>query len=273
MMAAAALAGGDVFLGAVPPPAAWALGTRRAMALVLPALTFPTPLFWPTLCRAELPPRRRQRSAADSEREARLRHLAELFQTGHQESFDEIAELVRDQIHAVAWRYAGNREDALDIAQNVLIRVFRALPRWKGQCGFSTWVHRIAMNASVDYLRRQSRHEDRRVDPERVKTEGEGRGSSDPFLGVSTETPRHAAQRNEVVQLVREALPKLSEMQRECFVLRHFHGMSIEEIAETAGCSAGSVKRHLFRASRRLRELLADLEPALEGGTLTPAEE
>jgi RNA polymerase sigma-70 factor (ECF subfamily) len=226
---------------------------------------------WPPLILAAEPAAKRY--PRGKAREERLLHLVDLYLTGKEDAFNEIAELIRDQVYSVAWRYCGNRDDALDILQNVLVRVFRALPKWKGQCSFATWVHRIAMNASVDFLRRQTKHADHRVDPEEVKRHEEGRGSSDPFLGVAPDTPRHAAQRREVVKRLVATLPQLSEMQRECFALRHFHGMSIEEIAATAECSQGSVKRHLFRATRRLRELLADLEPMLEGGTLTPQEE
>lgn len=206
------------------------------------------------------------------EREDRVLHLVDLFMSGQEESFNELAELVRDQIYTVAWRYSGHREDALDITQNVLVRMFRALPRWRGQCRFSTWVHRITMNASVDFFRRQARHDANRIDPEQVKVDEEGRGSSDPYLGTAGETPRHSAQRREVVDRVLEELAQLSPMQRDCFTLRHFHDMPLEAIAESLGCSEGSVKRHLFRATRRLRELLADLQPMLEGDALSPKE-
>jgi len=254
------------------PPRREPMATWKAPRALWPLLSLVRPAAVPAIALAteSAASKRYPRGKA---REERLLILVDLYLSGKDDAFDEIAELIRDQVYTVAWRYSGNREDALDIMQNVLVRVFRALPKWKGQCSFATWVHRIAMNASVDFLRRQTKHADHRVDPEEVKRHEEGRGSSDPFLGVAPDTPRHAAQRREVVTRLLAALPLLSEMQRECFALRHFHGMSIEEIAEVAECSQGSVKRHLFRATRRLRELLADLEPMLEGGTLTPQEE
>lgn len=243
-----------------------------------PALAVPLPGFWLAASTRGSDPEmqpfgaKQAKKLGRKERETRLQYLADRFLTGNQDAFDEIAELVRDQVYSVAWRFAGNRDDALDIMQNVLVRVFRALPNWKGRCRFTTWVHRIALNASVDFFRRHGKHEANRLDPEDVKRHEEGRGSSDPFLGISADTPRHAAQRREVVRRVLTALPGLSEMQQQCFVLRHFHALPLQEIAEAAGCSEGSVKRHLFRASRRLRILLADLEPMLESGTLSPDE-
>lgn len=219
------------------------------------------------------PEKTEKKKLTRAQREERILHLIDLFMAGHEDAFNELAELVRDQIYTVAWRYSGHREDALDITQNVLIRMYRALPRWRGQSRFSTWVHRITMNASVDFFRRQSRHDANRVDPEQVKLHEEGRGSSDPYLGTSAETPRHTAQRREVIDRVMQELPNLSEMQRECFVLRHFHDLPLERISDALGCSEGSVKRHLFRATRKLRDLLTDLEAMLEDGTLSPKKE
>jgi len=250
----------------------------RPVIALNPMLTLPWPcLTWPvTLAMAragDRPDGGARLSAADREqRDERLAHLVDRYRDGDTGSFEEIVLLIREQIYAVAWRHCQHEDDALDIVQNVLVRVFRALPMWKGKSRFTTWVHRITLNATVDWFRRHGKHQAKRIDaPGWFHPEEEEalHTPPDPALGVQSETPRHAAQRSEVIERVREALPKLTEMQRNCFLLRHWHGQSIEEIAETVGCGQGSVKQHLHRAAKRLRDLLKDLEATLEPGAMS----
>jgi len=211
--------------------------------------------------------------SARSEREKHLRYLVDCVLGGQHDKFEEIVGLCYNQIYAVAWRYSGHREDALDITQNVLVRLFRALSGWGGRCSFATWVHRITMNAAIDFHRRHQKHDQHRIDPEEANVGEEARVTSDPFMGITAENPRHVLARHEVRKAVVKALEQLSDMQRRCFVLRHFHDMTVAEVAEVAGCGEGSVKQHLFRASAHLRQLLAHLEPMLESDTLSPPEE
>jgi RNA polymerase sigma-70 factor (ECF subfamily) len=232
----------------------------------------PAPAKAPPPPNFELPPKGAG-AQARAERETHARYLVDCILAGQTDKFNELAELYHAQIYAVAWRYCGHREDALDITQNVLIRLYRALPSWGGQSRFSTWLHRITMNAAIDYHRRHARHDHQRIDPEEANVGEEARITSDPFMGITYETPKHQRARREVRRAVMAALPELSEMQRRCFILRHFHDMPVAEVAEAAGCSEGSVKRHLFRAAARLRELLAHLEPMLEDDTLSSFEE
>lgn len=177
---------------------------------------------------------------------------------GSRDAFDELVFLYRDQVYSAAWQLTRNADDALDITQEVFIRTFRALPSFKGNARFSTWLHRIVLNTGVDFIRRERKHWQNVSESDAEVADGGERRQSRPEGAVP------ASQRNEVYLKelqgrVNLALAQLSARQREVFVLRYYQELNLKEIAETLRCTEGSVKRHLFRAQSRLRELLEDL--------------
>lgn len=185
----------------------------------------------------------------------KLREAVDDVLAGRQERFDDIVAAIGGQVHAVAWRLTQNADDALDVSQEALLRIYKALPAWKGRCKFTTWVHRVVLNTSVDYLRRQSKHYRGRVETP-SPTEQDEPYEPQEWEGVTNYTPADAVERMEVRRRVLQAVELLSTQQRKCFLLRHFQGLSVREVADTLGSTEGTVKRHLFRACRRLRELL-----------------
>jgi RNA polymerase sigma-70 factor (ECF subfamily) len=198
---------------------------------------------------------RRGPAPADDPVEARLRLVVGEVLGGKHERFDEIVAVIGSQVHAIAWRLTQNSEDALDVSQEAFLRIFKALPAWKGRCRFSTWVHRVVLNTAVDYLRRQSKHYRGRVEVPSPADEDEPYEPQE-WGGVTDYTPADAMERTELRRRILQAVELLSSRQRKCFMLRHFQELSVREVAETLGTTEGTVKRHLFRASRRLRELL-----------------
>ena len=173
---------------------------------------------------------------------------------GDKERFEEIVERFRMYVYQIAWKMTTNYDDAMDITQEVFLRVYRALSSWKGRSKFSTWLHRIAVNTTIDYLRRNSRYA-------KTFVEGQEREDSEDLdrklrEGVTHETPSRALELKELRCAIYSAVVKLPGRQRKCFVLRHYYGLPIKEIAEILGCSEGTVKRHLYRALQRLRTLL-----------------
>jgi RNA polymerase sigma-70 factor (ECF subfamily) len=183
-----------------------------------------------------------------------FRELVRAILAGETARFDEIVSLFRERVYRIAWRMAQDREDALDIAQEVFLRSFRALRSWHGRARFSTWLHRIAVNASIDYIRRQTKYRDRTdsfddMTPEAVAAI---EAKSAPF-----DEPRRLAYAKELRREIFDAVRRLPRRQRRCFVLRHYHECSIRDIATVLGITEGAVKRHLHRASRRLRSDLA----------------
>ena len=148
-------------------------------------------------------------------------------------------------------RIAGDDELAQDYAQEAWIRAIRALPSFRGESRFSTWLHRIAVNCAMDELRRRKRR------GEREEREGER-----AELVESTEPgPERLARGAEVQSRLRSALGGLSPTERTAFVLRHFEGRSIAEISQTLGAGVSATKHAVFRAVRKVRR---ELEPLME---------
>ncbi len=173
---------------------------------------------------------------------------------GDTERFEEIVERFRMYVYQIAWKMTTNYDDAMDITQEVFMRVYRALSSWKGRSKFSTWLHRIALNTTIDYLRRNRRHVREFVRlAEEEDSEDLGRKLQE---GVTHETPSRVLELKELRCAIYSAVVKLPSRQRKCFVLRHYYVLPIKEIAEILGCSEGTVKRHLYRALQRLRTLL-----------------
>lgn len=180
--------------------------------------------------------------------------LARAVQQGDESAFGPLVERYQGRVYAIAYRYTGNREDALDIAQTALFRAYERIDAWKPTGPFGGWLMRLATNAAIDEARRLTRK--RKVIVSENAIDG-----AEP---VSLESPVVDARRNEIDARVREALKELSKMQCQVFMLRHYDEMSLQEIADTLECSLGSVKVHLFRSLRKLRELLADSIEELE---------
>jgi RNA polymerase sigma-70 factor (ECF subfamily) len=173
--------------------------------------------------------------------------------SGNTERFEEIVERFRMHVYQMAWKVTANYDDALDITQEVFLRTYRALSAWKGQSKFSTWLHRIALNTTIDYLRRNKRHVQALVRPAEEENENRDRKLQE---GVTHETPARALELKELRCAIYSAVVKLPSRQRKSFVLRHYYGLPIKEIAEILRCSEGTIKRHLYRAIQRMRTLL-----------------
>ncbi len=187
--------------------------------------------------------------------------LVRQAQEGSRDGFDEIVFVHRDHVYAAAWHLTRNADDALDVTQEVFLRAFRSLASFRGHSKFSTWLHRIMLNASVDYVRREKRHRNNVSETEfEDGPEGEARRSRPAESSVVADQ-REQVYAAELQKRVNGALSRLSARQREAFLLRYMQDLNLKEAAEAMRCSEGAVKRHLFRAQARLRELLEDLSP------------
>jgi len=186
--------------------------------------------------------------------EAYFREVVRAVLAGEAARFEEIVNLFRERLYRVAWRIARDPEDALDITQEVFLRAFRALCSWHGQARFSTWLHRIAINASIDYLRRQARQRDATESLDAMPPEQK---AAIECRHAAPDQPRRQAYARELRQEILAAVRRLPPRQRRCFVLRYYHECAVREIAAVLGISDGAVKRHLYRAARRLRKELS----------------
>ena len=179
--------------------------------------------------------------------------LVEAVRAGRMDAFDEIVRRYQGRMYAAAYRIVGNREDALDVTQDALVKVYQKLDTWAPTGTFGSWVMRLVTNQAIDRVRQMKRRPQEALD-ERIDYTGDGALPAAPPTDAG-------ARATEIEGRVRKALEKLSPMQRMVFELRHFEGLALADIAGQLGCSIGSVKVHLFRALKKLREELRDLAP------------
>lgn len=176
--------------------------------------------------------------------------LAERLKGGESSAYDELVRRHQGRVYGVAYRLTGNRDDALDVAQDALLKAYRRIDAWQPTGTFVSWLMRLTANQAIDNIRKINR---RRMEPLEFDTGG---GSS---REPSERLTEQAVREGEIEDRVQEALAVLSPSQRTVFVLRHYEGLSLAEIAPVLGCTVGSVKVHLFRALKKMRQELEDL--------------
>ena len=171
--------------------------------------------------------------------------LVERFKSGEFDAFDEIVDRYRGRVYSIAYRFTHNCEDALDVSQEVFIKVFKSLGRLKDSSAFDAWLRRVTVNACMDHLRRRPNEQmlECSVYFDQEYVTGSGR----------TDGP---VEDGELRRVISRAVEQLPRRQKRVFILRHYEGLALKEIAEALNCSLGTVKAHLFRATRRMRKLL-----------------
>ena len=168
---------------------------------------------------------------------------------GDVDSFNQLILRWERPIYALAYRVIGREEDARDVCQETFLRAFRALPGFKGQAKFSSWLYRIALNLCRDWIRRQRRAP--------LVTAPEGVDPLDLAADRGeTESIEDLVSRREMTAAVEEAMAQLSEEQRTAIILKEYHGMTFQEIADLQGCPLSTVKTRLYQGLTVLRRHL-----------------
>jgi RNA polymerase sigma-70 factor, ECF subfamily len=167
---------------------------------------------------------------------------------GDPSAFQVIVERHRSMVYRVAFQFAGNHYDAEDIAQEVFIKVYRSLDRFRQDAQLTSWMYRIVMNACIDHRRR---HRSATAAPF-------GEEAEHKMLNTPQETPdpEERAYAGELGQVLEWEIGRLPKGQRVVFVMRHHQGMKLSEIAKALGLAEGTVKRQLHAAVHRLRQAL-----------------
>ena len=168
---------------------------------------------------------------------------------GDVESFNQLILRWERPIYALAYRVIGREEDARDVCQDTFLRAFRALPGFKGEAKFSSWIYRIALNLCRDWIRRQRRTPVVQM-PEDAEAV-ERIAVRDPVESIED-----LVARKELSAVVAEAMAVLPDEQRTAIILKEYHGMTFQEIAELQGCPLSTVKTRLYQGLTVLRRNL-----------------
>ena len=177
--------------------------------------------------------------------------LVERSIAGDTESFNQLILRWERPIYALAYRQLGREEDARDVVQDAFLRAFRALPGFKGQAKFSSWLYRITLNLCRDWLRRQRRAPFVPT-PEGVEDVAD-LATPDMNTAASAED---LVTRKDLSQHVARAMRLLPEEQRSAILLKEYHGLTFQEIAELQGCPLSTVKTRLYQGLTVLRREL-----------------
>jgi RNA polymerase sigma-70 factor, ECF subfamily len=161
---------------------------------------------------------------------------------GQREAFDVIVARHRRAVYQVCYRFVDNHEDAADLSQEIFVRAWRALHTFKGQSALSTWLYRIAVNACLN-----------RVSAKKPETEPL---DHDRFEDTRSEDPTAGLMRGQRAAAVRRAIAALPAKQRATLILRAYHDLTHQQIAEILGSSVGAVKANFFHALGNLRKIL-----------------
>jgi RNA polymerase sigma-70 factor (ECF subfamily) len=172
---------------------------------------------------------------------------------GDLSAYDELVRRHQQRIYATLYHMTANHEDANDLAQEAFIKAYSALKTFKGGSSFYTWVYRIAVNKTLNFLKSRKR---KGISISLNDLDVHAEHDPDLVAFVSEKTPQRDAQLSELQNKLNEAMLKLSEQHRLVVTLHDVQGMSHDEIAEIMDCNVGTVRSRLFYARQQLQGLL-----------------
>ncbi len=176
---------------------------------------------------------------------------------GDKDAFGAVVKLYEKLVYNVVRAKVDNDSDALDVAQEVFIKLWRSIGKYRGDCRFTTWIYKICTNTCYDFLRREVQNQ---AEPIPTYTDKDGDEVPIEFSDDSvTSSPEDAVERSERVMAVRRAIASLSSEHRDVVILRDIEGRSYEEIAEMLELEIGTVKSRLNRARGNLKIYLSEL--------------
>jgi RNA polymerase sigma factor (sigma-70 family) len=169
-------------------------------------------------------------------------------------AYDELIRRYQRKIYQLVYNMTSNREDAEDLTQDVFVKAYSALEHFKGDSSFYTWVYRIAVNRTINYLKKRRRNQALSLDDMDQAVERD----PDYVELRSRESPVRDATLSELQKKLNEALQTLSEKHRTVVVLHDIQGIQHDEIGRMLGCSEGTVRSRLFYARQELQKQLTE---------------
>jgi RNA polymerase sigma factor (sigma-70 family) len=184
------------------------------------------------------------------------RLLVKQAQEGDLAAYDQLVKRYQERIYATLYHMTANHEDAHDLAQEAFIKAYRALKSFKGDSSFFTWVYRIAVNKTINFLKQRKNRSQGQMSLNDLDFNAE----HDPDLValVSEKTPRRDLNLSELQEKLNAAMLKLSDVHRLVVTLHDVQGLSHEEISKIMDCNTGTVRSRLFYARQQLQAYLSD---------------
>ncbi len=166
--------------------------------------------------------------------------MIDRVKAGDEDAFHDLVSFYKERAFRLCYSIVGNIEDAKDILQISFVKAYKNMDRFRKDSSFYTWFYRILVNTAQDFLRKKAR-----------ESTGHFESASDPAM-----SPEKKAMDRELKQLLDTAISQLSDNQRASFVMKHLNGMKIDDIAQILRCRPATVKIHLFRAVKNIKNKL-----------------
>jgi RNA polymerase sigma factor (sigma-70 family) len=182
--------------------------------------------------------------AKKMENEEKAQELIAGFKQGEEKAFNELVNLYKKRVFHLVLRMVRNREDAMDLTQEVFVKAFHSLKDFRGESGFSTWLHRIAVNLCLNFTQR-----------DKFRSFISLPDLAQPV--ASSDSPLRDFEKKELDLAIDKTVLSLPKMQRTVFVLRHYQELPYLEIAKVLGKSEGTVKANYFQAVTKLKKALS----------------
>ena len=193
-------------------------------------------------------------SRPESAPEVHESELVKRARRGDLGAYDELVRRYQERVYATVYHMTSNHEDANDLAQEAFIKAFQALKSFKGGSSFYTWVYRIAVNKTLNFLKSRKNRSHFSLNDVDFNAEN----NPDLVALISEKTPRREVGLTELQEKLNEAMQQLSEQHRLVVTLHDVQGLPHEEIAKIMDCNVGTVRSRLFYARQQLQGFLAD---------------
>jgi RNA polymerase sigma factor (sigma-70 family) len=180
--------------------------------------------------------------------------LVKRAREGDMSAYDDLVRRYQERIYATIYHMTSNHEDANDLAQEAFIKAFQALKSFKGGSSFYTWIYRIAVNKTINFLKQRKNRAQLSLNDLDFNAEHD----PDLMALISDKTPRRDANLAELQEKLNAAMQKLSDYNRLVVTLHDVQGLSHEEIAKVMDCNIGTVRSRLFYARQQLQAYLSD---------------